>query len=880
MQLSAGDHLGPYMIAGPLGAGGMGDVYRARDARLERDVAIKILRADALADPEWRARFAQEARAVCAVSHPNIVTVHDIGTDQDVAYMVMELVEGQTLDRLIPSSGLRISEVLRIGAQIADGCAKAHAAGVIHRDLKPANIMVQPDGRVKVLDFGIAKLVAPPEADPQGTRIQMTGTHPGMVLGTAAYMSPEQAEGRPLDARSDIFSLGAVLYEMATGQRAFRGESPVSVMAAVLQQEPPPAADLRQGLPPELVRLVMRCLRKDPGRRVQTMADLKVALEELREEADSGRLTAPLPAMARPGSRWPFVTVAGVAIVLAAVAGFVAWCGRPSQAGPDQTPQPMPLTSYAGSEGDPSFSPDGTQLAFRWNGEQEDNPDIYVMMIGGGSPLRLTTDPRPDFGSQWSPDGRNIAFMRGLDRGRFALMLVPPLGGRERSLGEFSTQTNLGGGLMTAISWTPDGRYLILSGAKQPGQPNQILRVAVDGGDVTTLAAADGVQGYDAPALSKDGRTLAVVNVDKRREVDLLSLSAAFEPGRRTTVPGLSSISGVTWTPDSQELILSYFVSLPLPLYRVPVSGGVVREMTWVGPGAGGNVAIHGRRMVFERNYRDTNIVRVDLASARAGTPVIDRIGRSSFRDVAPQYSPDGTRLAFYSNRGGSVQVWTAKADGTEAVVLTSMNALATTGTPRWSPDGRQIAFDSNADGSYQVYLVGADGGRPHALTSGPSASFVAAWSRDGRWIYFSSDRSGQGEIWRMPPGGGTPEQVTHAGGSAPALSPDGAWLYFTRGDGAQGLWRMPIAGGVPTRLAEHVYRYNFAVTSTGVYYVTPGPSAAVRYVDLATGVSREVIAIDKPLDLGLALSPDGRYLLFTQVDYMGQDLMLVENFR
>ena len=323
MALASGDRLGPYVITAQLGAGGMGEVYRARDPRLNRDVAIKVMRASAVIDAEWRSRFTHEARAVSALSHPNIVTVHDVGTEGDVAYMVMELVDGQTLDRMIPASGLRVGEILRIGAQVADACARAHATGIIHRDLKPANVIVQPDGRVRVLDFGIAKLMAPGEVA-GGAAPDATGTSPGVVLGTAAYMSPEQAEGRPVDARSDIFSLGAMLYEMCTGQRPFKGDSAVTVMAAVLQQEPPPLGGVRSDLPPELVRLITRCLRKDPARRVQSMADLKVALEELRDDADSGRLTASAPAAA-PAARRTMALIATTAALVLAVAGFLSW---------------------------------------------------------------------------------------------------------------------------------------------------------------------------------------------------------------------------------------------------------------------------------------------------------------------------------------------------------------------------------------------------------------------------------------------------------------------------------------------------------------------------------------------------------------------------
>ena len=882
MALASGDRLGPYVITALLDAGGMGEVYRARDPRLSRDVAIKILRASALADADWRIRFDQEARAVSALSHPNIVTMHDIGMEGGVAYMVMELVDGQTLDRMIPSGGMRVAEILRIGAQIADACARAHASGVIHRDLKPSNVIVQPDGRVRVLDFGIAKLMAPEDVA-RGATADATGTSPGVVLGTAAYMSPEQAQGRGVDARSDIFSLGAMLYEMCTGQRPFKGDSPVTVMAAVLQQEPSPLATARPEVPPELVRLVTRCLRKDPARRVQSMADLKVALEDLRDDADSGRLTAQPAAAAAGATRRPLVLFAATALAIA-VAGFVAWRTWRSAPAPASEPQPVPLTAFAGSEGDPTLSPDGTQVAFRWSGEDEKNDDIYVMSIGGGSPLRLTTDPHPDYGSKWSPDGRRLAFLRAADRDRVAVILVPPLGGPERIIGNFWTSHALNGAPLATMCWTPDSRYLFLAASEQPGEANKLLRLSVDTGEIMQIAVPPYKgRGYSSPDLSPDGKTLVAALTDAPEALHLVSLSETFEPQSTRTVPGVRNVFYVHWTPDGRDLLINYFIDVPHPLFRVPVAGGEPAPLSWVGAGARGEVAIRGTRMVFDRAVRDTNLVRLDLRSiGGGGAPAVDRIAQSSFRDVAPQYSPDGTRIAFYSNRGGSVQIWTANADGSQPVQLTSMDPLATTASPRWSPDGRDIAFDSNTGGAYQLYVIPSGGGRPRALTSGTASNFGAAWSADGRWIYFSSVRDGN-DIWRVPAAGGDAERVTHANAVHCAFSRDGKTLFFAKNDGADGIWRRPTEGGEPVKVTGPVFRYNYVVAENGLYYIEPQQNASrgvLRFVDLAAGSTRDIHTIDKPLDLGLALSPDGRYIVFAQVDYAGQDLMIVENFR
>jgi serine/threonine protein kinase len=415
-MLTDGSKLSHFEIVEKLGQGGVGVVYKARDLRLNRLVALKVLPPAAVFDSVRQARFQQEAQAASALNHPNIVTIYEIDSAGGVVFIAMEYVDGRTLDQLIPQKGLRYTEALQYAVQIAGALAAAHAAGIVHRDIKPANVMIAGKGAVKVLDFGLAKLTEPSTprdiAEDQPTlTMQKSVSEEGMVAGTTAYMSPEQAEGKKLDGRSDIFSLGVVLYEMLTGRRAFRGDTNVATMAAILNQEPKPVRDIVEALPPELDRVLTRCLRKDRDRRFQHMADLKVALEELKEESDSGRVSAGFAPPPRRRSRALVASLAaGAALVLAAIGWMLKTPGKPPP------PQAIvPLTAYIGSELFPTFSPDGSQVAFSWDGEKEDNFDIYIKQVDGGALVRLTTDPASDMRPAWSPDGRTIAFVRFLE---------------------------------------------------------------------------------------------------------------------------------------------------------------------------------------------------------------------------------------------------------------------------------------------------------------------------------------------------------------------------------------------------------------------------------------------------------------------------------
>jgi len=431
-----GQTIAHYEVLEKIGQGGMGAVYKARDTHLNRAVAIKVLTPEALGDEMRLQRFMQEAHAASAIDHPNIVTIYDISQDQGIHFIAMQYVAGKTVRALTSRGRLEWSVALDYGIQIADALSQAHARGIIHRDLKPENIMVTEQGQVKILDFGLALLTGPdpgePPTDPQAATRSIEPrfhTEAGTILGTLAYMSPELIEAKKADGRSDIFSLGLVLYEMVTGHRSFAAATKASTIAAILREEPKRAGEVAPGLPAELERIIGRCLKKDPSRRFQHMDDLKVALEEIQEESESGKLAAPAAPAAR---RRRLVLMALGALALVATAG-ITWRLTRSPAGKPSSGLTLTrLTTDPGLTTELSLSPDGKLVAYASDRGGENNLDIWVQQLAGGEPHQVTRNPADDREPAFSPDGSRIAFRSEREGG--GIYVVSTFGGTERKI--------------------------------------------------------------------------------------------------------------------------------------------------------------------------------------------------------------------------------------------------------------------------------------------------------------------------------------------------------------------------------------------------------------------------------------------------------------
>ncbi|HUP62601.1 MAG TPA: protein kinase [Thermoanaerobaculia bacterium] len=875
MTISKGFSLGPYEILGLIGEGGMGQVWRARDSRIGRDVAVKVLAGSFTPGDEVVRRFEQEARAAGALNHPGLVTIFDVGTTDGSPYIVMELLEGQTLRETIGEVApvrLPLRKAIEYATQIASALAVAHEKGIIHRDLKPENLFITPDRRVKILDFGLAKLAEAAEPDPlHPSRSRRHLTAAGMVVGTPGYMSPEQVRAEPLDHRTDIFSLGTVFYEMISGRPAFEAESVIETMHAVLNVDPAPLETIIPDIPQALEAIVRHCMEKNPRDRFQSARDLAFQLQTLPDVQTS---VTGIRRIAPTKRRLPRVAIFALAAMLAAGAAGVAIFGMRKNESQETTRVFRQLTFADGLELFPTLAPDGKTFAYVTS--ESGNRDIYVQRVDGRTAINITSDsPADDAQPVFSPDGSQIAFRSERDGGGIFVMGVT--GESVRRLTDFGYNP----------SWSPDGTRIVVSTAAAELRPQEHkangdlwILDARTGAKRLVFRARDGVgstDGTDAlqPNWSPHGKRIAFWGVAGRlpeRAIFTIDPDAA-QPSKTLVrvTPEPSMNWNPVWSPDGQHLYFGSNRDGTLNLWRVAIdeeTGSPVGapEPVSLPASTSGNYAFaQNGEMVFTSVMRSYRLIAlpVDATMAKAGEPRPLFLGSQEIESLDP--SPDQQTIAF-AGGGAQEDVFVANADGTRVRQLT--NDAARDRGVSWAPNGKTLYFYSNRDGSYAIWRINADGSGLTRVTEGGNFYYPDV-SPDGRTLAMAP--SGLAHLDRPL---AKRVETIDVQLSGPKWSPDGKQLVGTV-FGGSGIVLYTIA----TRRVEKVSDIGFAP-----HWLPDGKhivffeKQSIGIVDLDTrrvSISAFVGVPGVELDRGVRLARDGSTLYVLQTMEQG-DIWIV----
>jgi Tol biopolymer transport system component len=784
MSIAAGSRLGPYEVLSVLGAGGMGEVYKARDTRLERTVAVKVLPSHMASSPETRQRFEREAKTISQLSHPHICALYDVGREGETEYLVMELLEGETLSDRLAKGALSLEQTLRYGVEIAEALDKAHRQGIVHRDLKPGNVMLTKSG-VKLLDFGLAKAMAP--AAPRGSLTSLPTqqglTQEGTILGTFQYMAPEQLEGKEADGRTDIFALGAVLYEMATGKKAFSGTSQASLISAIMTGETPSISSVQPLSPPLLDRVARKCLAKDPEDRWQNAADLGSELKWIGEGGSQAGVAAPV--VLRRRSRGRFVWTAVLLLVSAGLAWTVGLLrSRSRDAAPIRLSLPAPEKATFGPGS--ALSPDGSSLVFI--ASREGKQQLWLRLLSG-SEARLLSGTDGAVNPFWSPDGRFVGFFADAK-----LKTIEVSSGAVKNLCDLTALEPFSAG-----SWNREGVIVFSPDAHSP-----IFRVSSAGGaptQVTELGKAQKEGAHLWPEFLPDGRHFVFWVLGGGK--DGVAVSSLDSKEKKLLIPGASravyASPGVLLFVQGETLMAQPFDAARLRLSGEPVP--IAERLDWqFSTGSNGLLA-------YRAGAIDARQLRWFDRSGRELT----KVGKPG--DYwEPALSPDGTRLALgvgsYTPVGDILLLELARGSFSRFTPHPNDDA-----TPVWSPDGKEIAYSSNPNGHFDLYKKdGGGAGGAELLFQSSNDKFPGDWSRDGKYlIYYDIDPKTKSDLWLLPMSGERKPALflqTEFSETNGAFSPDGRWVAYNSDESgtmeiyvrpfpsSRGKWQVSTAGG------------------------------------------------------------------------------------
>jgi Tol biopolymer transport system component len=871
--VQAGDILGHYRVLGPLGKGGMGEVYAAEDTKLHRRVALKILPAVFATDPERRRRFEREAQTIAALNHPGIVTIHAVEVDGPVPFLTMELIEGQLLRDGIRAGGLPLDVLMKTAIGVTDAVAAAHQRGIVHRDLKPANVIVCGDGRVKVLDFGLAKVHEAEAAQVGDASTHMPSddlTGEGRIVGTVAYMSPEQAEGKPVDQRSDIFSLGVVLHEMATGERPFKGDTDVSIISSIIKDAPPAITDSRPDLPLHLARIIKRCLIKDPQRRYQSARDLQTDLEDLKQDVDSGVVSASSGVRAgdsvAKAIRIPKSIVYGVAAVFVTLVGVAAWQAihrRLTAPHMFATGEFQRLTD-SGGVFSMALSADGRYVAY----SQKENGlhSLWIRQTGTGSKAQIVPSTDKILSDlAFSLDGNFVYYtLAARDSQVATLYRVSVLGGRP---------THVLDDVSSNISFSIDGRSMSFRRGRLADGKTTLMVAAADGSAQRPLAVSEAARIFeDMPApWSPDGRTIIAIEVGVTAHDTSRLVAVDVATGHVNAFGGdWEDIAGVAWMPDGRSVIAAAADALPPArdqLWQIPWPGGQ-REPLTSGLNEYNNVAVSadGRTVAAIEDEESSSIwVQPLTGSGRQ----ISASQRGEGGAVSLGWFPDGRLVCATFDGGNYPHVWAMDADGNNAKQLATMPAW----DPAVSPDGKWIYFSGGAPpptrSIWKLRIEGGDPiGDPIPVTKGKTDDVpIVSWNSE--WIYYTSHEGPLSRTMKIPAGGGPATALTEPepGFIAVQLSLDGSRLLgfatnpATRRRQAVSL---PVNGG-SLQFLEHVpSNGGFLPNETGWLFTdTRNGTHGLFLKPLPEGPDRQLADVGQEVIVDFAVSTDSQRVAF-----------------